>query len=97
MIAGDYIEIRLPWQLLNFSNPPEMMIHDDYYENYGIENYQIDELYAGIGSDSGGGERIEMAAFPLKGWGSKVTSHERLKESYYMLKKYWTKTSGEGR
>ena len=27
------VEIRLPWQLLNFSNPSEMMIHDDYYEN----------------------------------------------------------------
>lgn len=97
MIAGDYVEIRLPWQLLNFSNPSEMMIHDDYYENYGIENYQIDELYVGIGSSFGQGERIEMSAFPLKGWGRKVTSHERLKVSYYMLKQYWTGISGGSR
>ena len=30
-----------------------------------------------------------MAAFPLEGWGKHVTSHERLKQSYYMLKDYW--------
>ena len=47
MIKGDNIEIRLPWQLLNFSK------------------------------------------IPLKGWGRKVTYHERLKQSYYMMKDLW--------
>lgn len=90
IFSGDYIEIRIPWQLLNFSNPSEMMIHDDYYGCYGIENLQIDEMYVGIGSAEDTRYRIRMTALPLKGWGKHVTSHERLKSSYYMLKDYWT-------
>ena len=35
-------------------------------------------------------ETYYKEAFPLEGWGKKVTYHERLKESYYMLKDYWT-------
>lgn len=82
------VEIRLPWQLLNFANPSEMMIHDDYYEHYGVEYIQIDEMYVGIAS-SETERRIPMDAFPLKGWGKTVTYHERLKESYYILQNYW--------
>lgn len=89
IFAGDYIELKLPWQLLNFSNPSEMMVHDDYYEHYGVENMQIDELYIGISSEEYGEYRIPMEPFPLEGWGKTVTYHERLKESYYQLKEYW--------
>lgn len=88
IFTGSGVEIRLPWQLLNFANPSEMMIHDDYYEHYGIEYIQIDEMYVGIAS----GEtkhRIPMDSFPLKGWGKTVTYHERLKKSYYILQDYW--------
>lgn len=90
MFTGSGVEIRIPWQLLNFSNPSQMMIHDDYYEHYGIENLHIDELYAGAAVNSGTGERIRLASFPLEGWGRNVTYHERLKESYYILQAYWT-------
>ena len=83
------VEIRLPWQLLNFSNPSEMMIHDDYYECYGVENLHIDEMYVGLGSGENSGDRIRMEPFSLEGWGKTVTYHERLKESYYILKDYW--------
>ena len=87
---GDgFVEIRLPWQLLNFSNPSQMMIHDDYYECYGVENLRIDEIYVGVGSAGDATHRIRMDAVPLKGWGKKVTSHERLKRSYYILQSYW--------
>ena len=49
------VEIRIPWQLLNFSNPSEMMIHDDYYEHYGVENLHIDEMYVGVAQGDGDG------------------------------------------
>ena len=85
------VEIRLPWQLLNFSNPSEMMIHDDYYENYGVESIHIDEMYVGFATEKSAQEgRIPLGKLELTGWGKTVTSHERLKESYYMLKEYWT-------
>lgn len=90
IFSGDYVEIRIPWQLLNFSNPSEMMIHDDYYECYGIENLNIDKMYVGIGSSENTEYRLKMPPFALKGWGKTVTYHERLKKSYYMLKDYWT-------
>ena len=90
-INGDNIEIKLPWQLLNFSNPSEMKIHDDYYENYGVEEIQIDKISVGIGTDKNKDQRIEMKDFALEGWGNNVTYHERLKKSYYMIQEVWTK------
>lgn len=85
--AGDYIEIRIPWQLLNFSDPSRMQIHDDYYDgNYGIKNITISETYIGAGSKS---ERIALKKLKLKGWGNKVTYHERLKQSYYIMQRLW--------
>ena len=83
------VELRIPWQLLNFSNPSEMMIHDDYYECYGVENLHIEEMYVGAAVADDSGARIPMTAFPLEGWGKTVTYHERLKESYYILQAYW--------
>ena len=90
MFTGDGVEIRIPWQLLNFSNPSEMMIHDDYYEHYGVEYLHIDEMYVGLATEEQVGEgRILLAPFPLEGWGKTVTYHERLKRSYYILQDYW--------
>ena len=83
------VEIRIPWQLLNFANPSEMMIHDDYYENFGVEYIHIDEMYVGMATGNATEYRIPMASLPLEGWGKSVTYHERLKESYYILQKYW--------
>ena len=88
IINGDDIEIRLPWGLLNFMNPSEMEIHDDYYENYGIEGLSIKEMYIGVGTD--GDENIAMEAVTLKGWGRKLSYHERLKKGYYDLQALWT-------
>ncbi len=84
---GDYIEIKLPWQLLNFADPSKMQIHDDYYDgNFGIEYISIDKMYAGIDGEE---ERIKLNPIELKGWGNKVTYHERLKSSYYIMQNLW--------
>ncbi len=86
---GDYIEIRLPWQLLNFSDPSKMEIHDDYYTgNYGIEPTGIDCMYLGC-TDGATEGRIKLHQKELEPWGNDVTYHERLKLSYYMLQGIW--------
>lgn len=90
IIKGDYIELKLPWQLLNFSNPSEMQIHDDYYENYGVENIGIREMYVGLGDEQNKGQIIELNPFVLTPWKHQVTYHERLKASYYIIQKIWT-------
>lgn len=84
---GDgFVEIKLPWQLLNFSNPSDMQIHDDYYEHYGVENMSIDRMYVGVGA---GSQTITLNELPLNGWGETVTYHERLKESYFVMQQLW--------
>ena len=84
---GDYVEIKLPWQLMNFADPSKMLVHDDYYDgNYGIEYISTNKMYAGVGT---AGKRIPLTKISLKGWGNKVTYHERLKSSYYIMQDLW--------
>lgn len=83
------VEIRIPWQMLNVASPAEMVIHDDYFENHGVEYLTIHELYAGLSAGSRSDSPIPMAAFSLEGWDKPVTWHERLKESYYILQHHW--------
>lgn len=85
----DFVEVRLPWQLLNFSSPSEMLVHDDYYEHYGVENLAVKGI--GVGAvQNAEGARVTLADVELKGWGTKPTYHERLKASYYALQEVWT-------
>ena len=89
-MAGDgFVEIKLPWQLLNFADPSLMMIHDDYYEHYGIEYMEIDQLWAGLYAKDDGSRRAQLQPVALKGWNNHVTYHERLKSSYYVLQERW--------
>ena len=81
------VEIQIPWQLLNFSSPSEMLIHDDYYENYGIENNKIDEMYMGIGQAGEG--IIDFGKIELDTWEANVKVQERLKKSYDIIRKSW--------
>ena len=90
MFTEDGVELRIPWQLLNFSDPSEMLIHDDYYENYGVENLHIDEMWVGLAWGESAEYRIPMAVFELEGWDKEGPYLQRLKESYYILQKYWT-------
>lgn len=86
--AGDgFVEIKIPWQLLNFADPSKMYIHDDYYEVYGVEYLKIDSMKVGVGT---GEKEIQMEDFELEPLGKKPKYHERLKESYYILKEFWT-------
>lgn len=87
---GDNIELKLPWQLLNFSDPSRMMIHDDYYSgNYGVDYIKINELYLGL-TDGHSGGRVSLSPLHLEGWGNRISYHERLKNSYYMLQQLWS-------
>lgn len=86
--GDDFVEIRIPWRMLNFYNPSSMEINDDYYEHTDLRSIKIDKIYIGVGK---GGEKIDLEILELEGWGKRVTYHERLKESYYILKEYWKK------
>ncbi len=83
----NYVEIRIPWQLINFSNPSQMQIHDDYYEHFGVENLTIGSIDIGVGN---GDETIEFTNFNLTPWKNIFDYHERLKESYYAVQEIWS-------
>lgn len=81
---GEGLEIRIPWALLNFANPVYHLIHEDYYENYGVDFQEIKTVGLGVGL---GRDRIPMKDFTLK-W--QINNYEeRLKESYYMIQSSW--------
>lgn len=84
----NFVEIKIPWSLLNFSDPTRMKVHDDYYEKFGVDHLKINSLNVGLGNAS---EEINMVKYELEKLGRKPEYHERLKESYYILQDYWTK------
>lgn len=97
--GSGFVEIRIPWALINVSNPIEMKIHDDYYLNYGVEHINAEECYIGItGQKNTTSDQsvnnveeektIKMAVFEL----NRISSskyHERLKKSYYIVQEAW--------
>lgn len=86
---GDFIELKIAWQLLNFSDPSKMMVHDDYYDkNFGVEQIKIKKIYAGVCTDKEE-KTVMLSPVSLSGWGEKVTYHERLKTSYYEMMNIW--------
>lgn len=99
--AGDDIEIRIPWQLLNFSDPTSGEIHDDYYEQYGVGYLKIGEIYAGITCDDAERTPVRLEEYRLPKFGNKPVTQERLKEAYYVMQRLWgaetvTENGGKG-
>lgn len=80
------VEIRLPWGLLNFSNPAEAQVHSDYYAHYGVTSHRIGGCW--LGASAGGDAPIAMERLALHGW-NRVTYTERLKQSYEVLQAAW--------
>lgn len=84
--GSDGVELLIPWQLLNFSNPTEFKIHDDYYMNYGVESIPIDTIY--MASFTEDQKDITMNKMELK---KDTVNHfsEYLKDSYAIIQSYW--------
>lgn len=83
---GDNIEIRIPWELLNFMDPSTKSIMNDFYNN-GIKDTKIEGIYIG-GIHVANNKKIssdEMGYFSLNQWNN-PSFHERLKPSYFILK-----------
>lgn len=54
-----------------------------------VEHIGIGEMNVGV-APAGFGGRVPFSPVALKGWGNRVTYHERLKSSYYILQKLWS-------
>lgn len=81
-------------EILNFADPSKMEIHDDYYDgNYMVRYQNIKKIYVGIGDAAE--DSISLTEFRLRGWRNRVTYHERLKSSYYIMKDFWKENQGK--
>lgn len=93
-IGEDYIELRLPWGLLNFKDPSTKSIIDDFYENFSFDSKKIDNIKIGVTHENKTNKlRLDSKEFKLSTW-SKPKYHERLKKSYYILKEEANKNEG---
>lgn len=86
-IGDNYIEIRIPWALLNFMDPSTKQIKDDFYKEFKINPLQINEISVGCTIKENGltSKRLKSESYDLEGW-VMPKYHERLKQSYYILK-----------
>ena len=91
-IRDKYIELRIPWGLLNFMDPSTKQIQDDFYKTFKTKPTMIDDISVGltVKNEKGTIQRLESVSYDLDGW-IKPTYHERLKESYYILQRELTK------
>lgn len=80
------VEVRIPWLLLNVSDPSQMMIHADYYEHYGVRSTRFQGGRIGLGD---GTAVISTVPFTLEGWGDQIPFRERLKQSYDVVRQAW--------
>ncbi|MEG2538232.1 MAG: family 2 glycosyl transferase [Clostridium sp.] len=84
-VSGDNIEIRLPWQLLNFSDPSRRKVRGDFVKNYEAKDISVGGIYPSL-IVKGNGEDIVLESKKYK-WGkwSKPKYIERLKPVYYKM------------
>lgn len=88
IINGDDIEIRIPWLMLNISDPSRKMVLGDFNKTGDITHIKIDNIYVGVNvlKNNSSVDNIDMKEYNWKQW-VLPTYHERLKESYYILQK----------
>lgn len=91
-MGNDYVEVRIPWALLNFMDPSTKQIADDFYENFKTKPMKINDINVGviIKENEKVITRIKSTPYKLNGW-SVPKYHERLKKSYYILKEELSK------
>jgi len=86
IFGENLVEIRLPWSLLNFFDPSLMQVHDDYFVQFGVRGLGIDSIYIGVAVQDA---VAQMSPIALDGWGRNVQTHERLKQSYFIMQELW--------
>lgn len=81
-----YVEVRLPWLLLNVSDPSSKKIVGDMYKYDGFVPIDVGDISVGLLAD--GAARAAVGNFSWDAW-EQPTYHERLKESYPILQTYF--------
>ncbi len=83
------VEIRLPWMLLGFMDPSRLEVMGDFNSSGAIEGASTPGIYMGVCAGDGSAS-APMELYSWDGWDIPET-HERLKESYYIMQEYFEK------
>ncbi|MHC1786758.1 MAG: HEAT repeat domain-containing protein [Christensenellales bacterium] len=84
IFEGDrFVELRIPWMLLNFADPSSGKILDDLHSGDKFALKTISEVYVGLGK-AGDSKAISMNPYQLPNWG-RVDYTMRHRRSYDML------------
>lgn len=86
-VGDGSVEIRIPYQLLNVYDPMKFTIHDDYYEHYGVEPLQVEQIYLSVANRHG--KSTKSTAIPIESIGELEDVEEYLKPAYFTVKNYW--------
>ena len=78
------LEIRIPWQLLNFMDPSGKQIMSDLYTAQSITPADFSGMHVGLGVMRSGSAVSLNGVYDYEPW-TAPTYHERLKPSYYVL------------
>lgn len=86
-IGDNYVEVRIPWGLINFMDPSTKQIQDDFYKEFKTKPLKIKGINLGVTIKDGDKtiNRLNSKTFNLNEWNF-PTYHERLKQSYYIVK-----------
>lgn len=85
---GDFLELRIPWSMINIKNSTEMIAYDDFYEKGVEEGIKIDHIGFSIYDRKEQKIYSEDKSFKLKKEKVKRYKHS-FKESYYILQDFW--------
>ena len=86
--AGEgFVEIRLPWGLIGFMDPSSRQVMGDLFSGTEISPVKTDGVRLGV-ARAGTKTPVPMALFTWEKWEA-PTYHERLKQSYEILKDYF--------
>jgi hypothetical protein len=89
-VYDTYIELQIPWQLLNFTDPSTQSIMSDITTNTWLTSRIIDSIHVGWGviKDERTEIDIQFGSYQLSSWDLPIY-HQRLKQSYYMIQSYF--------
>lgn len=89
--SGNVVEVRIPWILLNVMDPSTKLAMDDFHAVGEIRPVSIDGIRIGVCRNDTGAV-VSTALYAWDDWEIPQT-HERLKQSYHILRDYFA--SGE--
>ncbi|MDL2225089.1 hypothetical protein LJC20_02640 [Eubacteriales bacterium OttesenSCG-928-M02] len=84
--GADFIEIRIPWYLLNIFDPASQLRGENFYgeSSNGLSLEAITEIYSGLVYIEGNTNHVAMKPWIPKGY-EQACYHLRLKKSYWIL------------